>query len=215
LEKPLRIVATQAKVVALIHAPGVALLQARHSGLWEGHDHAAHKGEQVNPHIWLDPVNARAMVMAIAAALKEADSANAARYDANATALAARLDALDRELKGLLTPVKDKPFVVFHDAYPYFEARYGLHAVGAVTVSPDRVPGARRVQEIRAKIESLQTVCVFAEPQFQPALIQTLVDGTRAKVGTLDPEGATLTPGADLYFVLMRELARHVSGCLK
>jgi len=215
LEKPLRILATQAKVVALIHVPGMALLRARQSGLWDGHDHGEHSDEHINPHIWLDPANAKIMVTAIGAALKDADPANAARYDTNVNAMTARLDALDNDLRKMLAPVTDKRFLVFHDAYPYFEGRYALKSLGAITVSPDRPPGARRVKEIRDKIAGLEAVCVFTEPQFQPALIETLVDGTRAKVATLDPEGTALAPGADLYFVLMRDLGAHVLACLK
>ena len=124
------------------------------------------------------------------------------------------LDALDAELKATLAPVKDKPFVVFHDAYQYFEARYDLSAVGSITVSPDRRPSAKRLSAIRAKIAGLNAACVFSEPQFEPTLVRTVVEGTKAKTGVLDPEGADLPEGETLYPTLMRNLAASLRGCL-
>jgi zinc transport system substrate-binding protein len=147
-------------------------------------------------------------------ALSARDSANASRYQANGVSLQRKLDTLDAELRIKLAPVKDKPFVVFHDAYQYFEKSYGLHAAGSITVTPDRAPGARRVAEVRAKLDSLGPTCVFAEPQFEPKLVQTLVAETHAKAGVLDPEGSTLTPGPDLHSNLMRKLADDLVGCL-
>jgi zinc transport system substrate-binding protein len=103
---------------------------------------------------------------------------------------------------------------VFHDAYQYFERHYGLLAIGSVTVSPERGPGARRLSEIRNKIRSLGARCVFAEPQFPPALAATVAEGTGAKQGTLDPLGASIPPGKDAYFTLMENLAAALRDCL-
>ena len=159
--------------------------------------------------------NAAKMVATIARELSEHDSANAARYQANAAALTERLTALDAELKTTLAPVKDRPFVVFHDAYHYLEERYGLNAVGAITVSPDQRPSAQRLSQLRAKISSLDAACVFAEPQFEPTLVATVVEKTPAKRGTLDPLGASLDDGPELYFTLMRGMAASLVSCLK
>ena len=134
---------------------------------------------------------------------------------ANAAALTERLTALDAELKTTLAPVKDRPFVVFHDAYHYLEERYGLNAVGAITVSPDQRPSAQRLSQLRAKISSLDAACVFAEPQFEPTLVATVVEKTPAKRGTLDPLGASLDDGPELYFTLMRGMAASLVSCLK
>ena len=106
-------------------------------------------------------------------------------------------------------------FVVFHDAYPYFERRYGLNKVGAITVSPETRPGARRVQEIRELLLSAGAVCVFSEPQFEPALVKTVVRGVETRTGVLDPLGAGIGPGKDAYFSLLRKLAKSFRQCLR
>lgn len=175
------------------------------------HDHA--HGDW-NPHVWLDPLNAVAFVEVIAHELGHIDPANKARYDANASRLVTKLRALDGELRRTLAPVRGKPYIVFHDAYQNFEARYGLNAVGSITVSPELSPGARRLVEIRKRIRDAGAVCVFAEPQFEPKIIRTVTQGTGARTGTLDPLGAPLKPGPDAYFQLLRNLADDLNRCL-
>lgn len=174
----------------------------------------AHAGEH-DMHLWLDPRNAAAMTRAIVATLSDADPANADRYAANGAALEARIAALDAQLETELAPVREKPFIVFHDAYQYLDARYALTAVGTVTVSPDRAPGAQRIQEIRATIAERGAVCVFTEPQFEPRVVTRLVEDTGVRTGVLDPDAAAAhTPGADLYFELMGDLAASLVTCL-
>jgi len=165
-------------------------------------------------HIWLDPPNAIAMTRAIAATLGSADPANRVRYEANATRLAARIETLDGQLAAALAPVQNTPYIVFHDAYQYFDTRYGLHPAGSITVSPQLSRGARRLVEIRERIRADKAVCVFTEPQFEPKLVRTVVDGTGARVATLDPLGARLKPGPDAYFQLLRNLAKDLTACL-
>lgn len=180
-----------------------------------GADHAdegAAHGKDM--HLWLDPDNARAMVRAMAAALSAADPTNAERYRANAEATIKRVDALDSELDAQLAPVRGQPYVVFHDAYQYFERHYRLNAVGSITVAPGRNPGARRLYEIRDKIVTLGARCVFAEPQFEPALVATVTEGTAARPGVLDPLGAELPESPDAYFTMMRNLAGSLADCL-
>ena len=217
LTKPLAALAANAQTVALIDAPGVKVLRARAGGVWGdgaedgGHDHA---GARDDGHIWLSPSNTKAMVAAIAQTLSARDQANAVRYHDNAAALTSKLDRLDADLRRTLMPMRNKPFIAFHDAYQYFEAAYGLKAVGSITVTPERAAGARRIAEIRDKISGLGSICVFSEPQFEPKLVQTLVSETQAKTGVLDPEGSTLAQGPDLYFNLMRNLADNLVRCL-
>ncbi|GAB5461404.1 zinc ABC transporter substrate-binding protein [Hoeflea alexandrii] len=175
----------------------------------EGHDHGA-----FDAHVWLDPVNAKAMVHEIEEALVEADPANAAKYDANAEAVTAKLDTLIAEVSSELEPVKGKGFIVFHDGYQYFENRFGITASGSITVSPEVMPGAERITEIRARVQELGAACVFAEPQFEPKLVSTVTEGTNAKSGTLDPLGAELEDGADLYFQLIRNMSTSIKTCL-
>ena len=177
----------------------------------EGHDHA-HGGTDM--HLWLDPDNAKAMAKEIAATLEVTDPRNAAAYKANLEALDARIDQLDSEIADLVAPVKEKPFVVFHDAYQYFEKHYGVRVAGSITVSPETLPGADRLSQIRAKVTDLGATCVFAEPQFEPKLINVVIEGTSAKAGTLDPEGGALDAGPDLYFDLMKGIGTSLRECL-
>ena len=178
----------------------------------DGHDDHGH-GE-FDPHVWLDPVNAKAIVHEIEEALVKADPKHASTYEANAHEMMEKLDSLTAELREELEPVHDKGFIVFHDAYQYFEQRFDVAAVGSITVSPEVIPGAERVNELREKILELNATCVFSEPQFEPKLVETLVEGTGARTGVLDPLGASLNKGPDLYFQLIRNMASSLKKCL-
>ncbi len=183
----------------------------------DGHDHEGHEDHDhgaFDTHLWLDPMNAKAIAAEIEKALVQADAENAATYQANAAELMKRIDAMDAEIREALEPVKDRPFVVFHDAYQYFEHRYGVKVAGSITVSPETMPGAERIRQIHDKVTALGATCVFAEPQFEPKLVAVVTEGTKAKSGTLDPEAATLTEGPDLYFELMRGLSTSMKTCL-
>ncbi|HXH04539.1 MAG TPA: zinc ABC transporter substrate-binding protein [Candidatus Competibacteraceae bacterium] len=205
--------------VELLEAPGVERLPLRQGGAWEAHEAADEHDQEhghagIDAHIWLDPDNARAMARHIAQILAELDPAQSELYRRNAAALDERLALLDRELAARLRPLRDRPYIVFHDAYQYFERHYGLAALGSITLSPEQRPGARRVQELRRRIEQQQALCVFSEPQFKPELVNTLIQGTTAGSGVLDPEGADIAEGPDAYFQLMRGLAEALAGCL-
>lgn len=238
LEKAMETVPQSARLVTLVEVPGIRLLEARTGAVWqheehgheehgedhaehgEGHaehadEHHAHAHGTNDMHIWLDPENARAMAAAIADALADADPAHAASYRANGEALAGRLDDLDRALHAQLEPIEATPYVVFHDAYQYLETRYHLSPMGAITVSPDIQPGAERLREIRAEIKERGAVCVFSEPQFEPKLVRVVIEGTSARTAVLDPLGADLTDGAELYFELMSGLATSLADCLQ
>jgi zinc transport system substrate-binding protein len=207
------------RLVTLLDAPGMRLLSQRTSGTFEadGHDHDAPSvdaGAGKDGHIWLDPDNAKAIGRDVAAVLSERYPQHTAQFKANAERLGAEIDSLTAELQATTAPLRDRPFVVFHDAYQYFDDRFGLDAVGSITVSPDVQPSAKRLNELRQKIRAVNAVCVFAEPLFQPRLVAALIEGTDARAGTLDPEGIGLTPGAQLYFALMRGLAASLKSCL-
>lgn len=219
LAKPLGSLARDARVVELDEAEGLERLPLREGGMFEAHVQEGgeahdHDHGETDAHIWLDPANARAMVRTIEAALADADPANAGIYAANAAELSARLDALAGEIEAELAPLRDKGFVVFHDAYQYFEKRFGVNAVGSITVSPEVLPGAARLVEIRAKVKELGVACIFAEPQFEKRLIDVVIEGTDARAGILDPEGGALEPGAELYFELMRKMTASLRACL-
>lgn len=220
LEKPLSTLARDAEVLTLVKEPSVRVLPVRKGGAWEAHDHDhAHEDRPdaelgSDGHVWLDPLNAKAITDLIAARLSALDPARAPAYQANAARQKQAIDALDAELRAALTPLKDRPFIVFHDAYHYLEDRYGLNAAGAITVSPDQPPGAARLSALRERINQAGAVCIFAEPQFEPALVRTLAQGTKARTGVLDPEGANIPDGPDLYGQLMRFNLRSLVDCL-
>ena len=186
--------------------------RAGHDGL--GHDGHGHAHDGDDPHIWLDPENAHVMAEAIAEALAEADPGNAEVYQANAAALASRLDELTGEVGAKLALVKGRQYAAFHDAYQYFEKRFGLGTAIAVTLSPEVAPGAARIGEVREAIGKLGKVCVFSEPQFEPKLIATVTEGTSARTGQIDPLGANLEAGPNLYFSLIQSVADTFSDCL-
>jgi zinc transport system substrate-binding protein len=219
LVKPLGALASRAEVVELDRAPTIALLPARAGGTWEADpdEHPQSRSAsslQEDGHLWLDPTNAKAIVRLAVDRLSARDPGDARRYAANGAALERRIDALDERLRQRLEPVRHVPFVVFHDAYQYLERRYGLAAIGSITVEPEHPPGAKRLQAIREKVLQAGARCVFSEPQFEPRLVQTVIAGTRAGTGVLDPEGAALPRGVGLYFTLMDHLADGLVACL-
>jgi zinc transport system substrate-binding protein len=210
-------------VVTLADTPGLRLLSRRTGALFaapaEGHGHShapghSHDHGTMDGHAWLDPVNARLMVDRIAEALGKRAPAETATFRANAAQLKDDLDALSAELARDLAPVAGKPYVVFHDALQYFEQRYGLKAVGAIAVSPEVPPGARRLSVLRRQIVEQKAACIFAEPHLDTRLVAAVAEGTRARVGTIDPEGIRLEAGPDHYFALLRGLARDLKACL-
>ena len=171
-------------------------------------------GIEDDPHIWLDPRGAAVIVGKMVRALGQADGANRARYEQNGATMKTMLAALDKEIYGLLRPVAVAPYLVFHDAYRYFEKRFDLASQGAVAVHAGRPPGARRISALRRRIVDLKIACVFTEPQFEPALATTLIEGTGARLAVLDPLGAGLKPGPGLYRELLRGMAASLLGCL-
>ena len=245
LEKPLEVLASGAVAVSLLDTPGLTLLEARAGGMHGhgpaphgghlGNDIAVHAEDRgghgdtvaatrtgedhghgdIDPHIWLDPRNAQSMVHEIATRLAAVDAANADRYRANAAAMASRIGTMDAAIAGRLAPVRQRPYLVFHDAYQYFESHFDLNGVGTVTVSPDARPGAARLRELRAAIAAMDVVCVFSEPQFESPLVDTILDGTGARRGQLDPLGADLPAGPDQYEALMQALADGIVNCLR
>ena len=210
----------QVQVVTLQETKGLKLLPRRTGATFDDdHDHGDgdnhdHSHDVIDGHAWLDPANAKIMVDRIAQVLGAKEPASASIFRVNADALKTRLDALSVELARETTPLAGKPYIVFHDALQYFERRFRLRVVGSISVSPERPPSAKRLTTLRRKIMSLGAVCVFAEPQFDTRLVDNLIEGTRARAGTIDPEGARIEAGPDLYFTLLRNLAQDLKRCL-
>lgn len=226
LVKPLANLAYGTRQLALLQQPELTRLPQRAGGTWNVNDHHADETEHerekskdlagsYNPHLWLDPQNAIHIIRLLADVLTELDPTNSTAYHNNALILQKRLQELDQELDQSLSSINDLPYLVFHDAYPYFEQRYNLNPLGAISVSPERRTGAKRIAEIREKIKTSEARCVFAEPQFKPQLIETLISGTSAKSGILDPLGADLTAGPESYFTLLRQMANSLQQCLR
>lgn len=215
LEKPIGTLGAGARAVELEVADGVTRLAPREGGTFEPEEEGDEGGEEtIDPHMWLDPLNAKAFVKRIAETLAVADPQHAQAYADNAKAEQARLDALIVEITKTLEPVKGKGFIVFHDAYHYFENRFGVSAAGSITVSPETAPGAQRLTEVRAKIGELGATCVFSEPEFESSMVGVVLEGSQARSGVLDPLGAALSDGPDLYFELLRNLAVSMRDCL-
>lgn len=206
-------------IIELATLPGMELLPSREGGVWGEHQrHDHHHGEsspqEYDWHLWLTPSNARTIVKMVAGRLMQMDADNADQYRVNRDRTLARIDALDSQLTGQLEPLRSIPYLVFHDAYHYFEDAYGLHPVGAITVSPDRAPSARRLHNIREGLKSSGAVCVFSEPQFPSPLVEVVLEGSSARHGTLDPLGTRLTSGPELWFSLMQNLGDDLQRCL-
>ena len=238
LAGPVDALAGSARVVALSATPGLVRRPLREGGAFEADDHDGHghRGQDddrdhhdddddhddhddhedgpFDMHVWLDPLNGRAMARAIAATLAEADPANEAAYEANADALLHRLDALTEEIAAQVAPARGVPFIVFHDGYRHFEDRFGLTAAGSVVVGPERKPGARRISELRDRVQSLGVACVFDEPQFDRRLVRTVMEGSEVRAGTVDPLGAAIEDGPELYPTLLRNMATSFTACL-
>ena len=185
-----------------------------------GHDdghghHDGHDDDALDVHIWLDPRNAAVMARAMAAELARLDPEREARYRENLAALEERLRALDEEMQQTLAPLAGRGFLVFHDAWQHLDTRYGLRAVGSFRVAPERAPGAARLQALSRKLAERDIICVFSEPQFSPRLVAATVADAGAALGELDPIGAELPTGPELYFEMMRGNARALQACLE
>lgn len=181
----------------------------------EGHDHAhgGHSGS--DPHVWLDPGNARVWLGAIAATLSDLDPENATRYQENAARAQSELDTLIGAVSAQLEPVRERPFVVFHDAYQYFEQRFDMAAAGSISLSDSTAPSPARIAEVHQKVSELGVACVFSEPQFNPGLVRTVLQGTEAGTGIIDPLGAGLEPGTGMYPALIQTMADTLRDCLE
>jgi zinc transport system substrate-binding protein len=187
-------------------------------GKKDGHDdhddHDGHEGHahgEFDPHIWLDPMNAKVILNEMVEHLIENDAKNASKYKSNLKKALKEIDKLNKDVKAELS--KSTASIVFHDAYQYFEERYNVNILGAFTVNTDVMPGAEQLAEIREIIEHDKVACVFSEPQFNPDIINAVAKDMKIKTGVVDPLGATLDPGKDLYFNLIRNMSASFKGC--
>ena len=242
LETPLESIAKDAKQVTLMESEDIEMLKFREKNVFDDHDdhgdehdeheeheehgdehdehedehddHAHHDGHnhgEFDIHFWLDPEIAKTIVQIAAKEISEIDPANASKYEANAAKALNKLDQLINDTRGKIN--KDATYVVFHDAFQYFEQRFGIEVIGALTVNPEILPGAKQLAEIREVIEHEAVNCLFSEPQFNPTIAETIASDTGVKAAVLDPLGAELEPGKDLYFDLISDMASSFESC--
>ena len=226
LETPLSSIATNAAKITLMELDDIELLKFREKHIFDKHDdHEEHAEEQAEHedhhdehnhgefdiHFWLDPEIAKVMVKSITRELSDIDVANKSIYKANALKAIGELDELIEATK--LKINKDASYVVFHDAYQYFEQRFGIEVLGALSVNPEILPGAKQLAEIREVIEHENVKCIFSEPQFNPSIAKTIAADMDVKAAVLDPLGAELEPGKDLYFDLIGDMASSFESC--
>ena len=243
LEKPLKSIAKKAEKIELMEIKGLNKLEFRERNIFEEHDdhghdehkehghkedkhddhkehghkedkHDDHKGHahgEHDPHIWLDPMNAKVILNEMVEHLIENDPENESKYKSNLKKALKDIDKLNKDVKKELS--KSTASIVFHDAYQYFEKRYGVNILGAFTVNTDVMPGAEQLAEIREIIEHDKVTCVFSEPQFNPDIIKAVAKDMNIKTGVVDPLGATLDPSKDLYFKLIRNMSASFKGC--
>jgi zinc transport system substrate-binding protein len=214
----------RAEVVSLIDTPNLHLLPIRDRDEWHSHGHEStphmeHHDQHPHPnthdnHIWLSPENAAIIVRYLTRKLIELDSSHSTTYQRNSEMLLNRLETLDHQIRADLQRVVDTPYIVFHDAYQYFEAHFGMHTLGTVNINPEQLSGARHIHHLRQTIEQRGARCLFTEPQFEPKLVNTLANGLTVKIGELDPLGMQLPAGPDCYFSLLREVADELLNCL-
>lgn len=212
-----------AKAIELADSDALTHLPNRKGGVWEeeeeheehGHEESHHDHGAADPHLWLDPNNASAIAILLAERLSAIDAPNAARYSQNAAAFNQNLMLIDGQIKAQLAPVQLQGFIVFHDAYQYFEKHYGLTGTGSITLSPEAAPSAGRLAALQEKIRSQKVACVFAEPQFKDSLVATLVEGTTAHKGLLNADASDLPVTPQLYAQYLKRLADAFAQCLQ
>ncbi len=217
LKKTVRGLPKDVKVVQVSKIKNLKLLSTRAGNNWEedGHDHHDHGHGSYDVHFWLDPNNATQIIKGIIQELSKMYPENINIYKDNAKKAIKEIKKTDLVIKTMLDSVKDKPYIVFHDAYQYFEKAYGLNAIGSILIDPELPPSPRRIINIRSKIKSLKAHCVFREPQFKAEIINTVIEDTNVKVGLLDPLGAALKPGPNMYNNLLKDISENLKTCLK
>ena len=228
LTKALATLAPQAQTLPLIESAGLVLINfdkvtpahEKHDHEKHGHEkhdkhdeHAKHDDHLINPHIWLDPQNAKIMLGVIAARLAKADPENASTYAANADSMAARLAILETDITSQLASYSAAKFLVLHDAHVYFERRFGLRNYGAITTEPDVMPTASRVKALRDELREHRFDCIFTEPFLGQKAVALIAEGSKVSIGTLDPIASNLPAGAQLYPDLLMSYAKALQSC--
>ena len=226
MEKPLDSLAEKAQVISFMELSSIEKLKFREKNIFDDHDghedeHEGHDDDhndahahahgEFDAHIWLDPFNAKKMVLEIAHELSDLDPNNKVKYENNANATIKSLDELVDSNKKILS--KDISYVVFHDAYQYFEKRFGVIPAGALTLNPDVLPGAKQISDIQDVINDKGIKCIFSEPQYNPKIIETIGNDMKISTGVMDPLGAYIDAGPSMYSDLINGIANSIKDC--
>ena len=229
MEKPLESIAKNAKKISFMELTSIEKLKFREENIFDhddhddhghgekkdhddhGHGHEGHHHGEFDAHIWLDPANAKEMLHEIAHELADLDPSNASKYESNADQAIKSIDKMIKEIDGNIN--KDAKFIVFHDAYQYFEKRFGVMTAGALTLNTDVLPGAKQISEIQEVIAERDIKCIFSEPQFNPKIIETIAKDTGIKTGVLDPLGSIFDANKMQYFKLINDLGNKLKDC--
>ena len=214
LDRALAGIGTKGTALSLLHAPGVKELSYDDTEYEEASEDHAHLHDGIDPHAWLDPENARVWISLIADQLAEKDPEHAATYRGNARLAAERIDRLTSEVSTILANAHQAPIIVFHDAYDYFAQRFDLTIAGSIRVGDATAPSAAELVALRNTMRSEQVACVFTEAQHDPALAQTVIEGTDIHIAALDPSGSMQPFGPDLYTDMIRSLATAIADCI-
>lgn len=218
LKKTIKSLPKTVKVKKVSQFKNLKLLPVRENLNWEedghGHNHD-HDHGSYDIHFWLDTQNAIEIAKGVTQELSKLYPENINTYKKNAKKLITKIKTKDNSIKLKLKEVKNKPYIVFHDAYQYFEKAYNLNAIGSILLNPEQPPSPKRIIKIRSKIKTLNAYCVFKEPQFKAQIVNTVIENTNAKVGTLDPLGSNIVSGQDMYINLLDDLATNIKNCLK
>ena len=220
LDGALKTLARDATVIELMDAKGSTVLPFREGVTFETdshkhkHDEDGHATVNVDPHGWLDPDNGKTWLDVIAAELSKIDPDNADIYFDNVSQGKTDIDAVISEIEATLAEFRGTTFIVYHDAYQYFETRFDVLAAGSISLGDVTDPSPARIAEIRKTVEELDVTCVFSEPQFNPELVTTVVDGTPVKARVIDPIGTQFTLGPDFYLNVLRDIAQSMASCL-
>ena len=175
------------------------------------HGHHEHAHGEFDVHIWLDPFNAKVIANNIAEELSKLDPKNTSTYQNNRDKFVERVSDTEKKISQQLSHYVS--YVTFHDAYQYFENRFDVASSGALTINPDVMPGARQLSDVRELMADNDIHCIFSEPQFNPKVVEVIADDTDAKMGILDPLGATIPLGKDHYFGVLTDIANSLEDC--
>ena len=226
LSKPISSLSKNAEVVSILEINGLKLRSFRaesHIGKSESfesysHNHSSDQDSElqsaVDPHIWLDTENVKVITQKIVHILSEFDPENAQKYQRNGEKIFVRINELDQQLSSEISEISDRTYLVLHDAYQYFESRYQLNSVGSITLQLEHFLSVSRLKKVQNMINTNKVRCIFTEPQYSQKLVKALIKGTSVKKGVLDPIGADILPGPELYFDLLKNLSISLRSCL-